>query len=904
MKNWKRMVCAVLCAGMLLSPVTGAAQGLAAVMASAEEEVPSGTCGEGLTWKIEKGESLSIDGTGAMDDYLSESVPWEDYQEKIRYVTIGSKVTHIGDHAFLGCAALEKVSMDHMGGLTSIGEGAFYGCTSLRRIGIPDNVTEIGALAFSGTGLLAVSIPDGVEKISYDTFMNCTDLLALHIGSGVTLIGSRAFCNCPRLETVILPESVKTVGTGAFSYCKGLRMVYVVADDCDLGSDDTTFSYLDDDEHVRFDGLILGSKNGCAAEDYAMKYSRKFSTFEEEGTPGSLGTGIGGTDIAWHRIRDQITFRGTGAMEDHDHAVSMGEPDWSSEKIRSAVIGEGITTIGDAAFMNCSALGSVEIPTTVTSIGNGAFYNCKVLKSFTVPAQVRSIGVEAFMDCSGLESITILNPDCEISAADDTLPQGVTVRGYPGSTAEAYAKAHSLTFEALTSDKNVLYSGTCGTGMTWKIDSMNTLTISGTGAVTETPWLEYPTYICQVIVEEDVTSLPDEAFRGCRQMVSVKLPDSLQSIGTAAFWMCVSLNAVTIPAGVTALGYEVFYKCDRLPEFRVAEENTAYTTADGVLYTKDKSTLIAYPKQKTDTSFTIPDGVKSIQPAAFSENPYLVNVTLPDTVEEIMTQAFYNCLALQEITASEDNANYCTVDGVLYSKDKTAVISYPMAKEGTSYTIPDGVTAIGAGAFAGVDLTSVTIPDGVTKIDMDAFYNCMDLTAVTLPETLTTIGDHAFTHTGLTEITVPLNVEQVGYYAFYDCDSLKTATFRNSDCDICNDADTLPKSTVLRGYADSSAQLYAEKYGRTFEEISDEPAFTLGDVNLDGAINAKDANEVLLAAARLGTGLSSGLTEVKEKAADVTGEGTINAKDASLILRYAAIFGTGKVVSFEELNKS
>ena len=105
-------------------------------------------------------------------------------------------------------------------------------------------------------------------------------------------------------------------------------------------------------------------------------------------------------------------------------------------------------------------------------------------------------------------------------------------------------------------------------------------------------------------------------------------------------------------------------------------------------------------------------------------------------------------------------------------------------------------------------------------------------------------------------------------------------------------------------YADSSAQLYAEKYERTFEELSAETAFTLGDVNADGSINAKDANEVLIAAAKLGAGIDSGLTEVMESAADVTADDKINAKDAALILRYAALFGTGNVVSFEELNKS
>ena len=447
-------------------------------------------------------------------------------------------------------------------------------------------------------------------------------------------------------------------------------------------------------------------------------------------------------------------------------------------------------------------------------------------------------------------------------------------------------------------------SGVCGDGVTWQIDSDNTLTISGTGAVTDAAWSEYASVIQKAVVEEGVTALPDGAFLECSALAAVSLPDSLQSIGTACFWMCSALEELTIPAGVTEIGYEAFYKCDQLPAFAVAEENKAYTAADGILYSKDGSVLVAYPKQKTDTAFTVPDGVKSIDPAAFSENPYLETVTLSAAAEEIQTLAFYNCLALTEIMAPEESTGFVSEDGVLYSKDKTAVIAYPMAKGETTYTVPDGVTAIGAAAFAGTDLTEITLPDGIATIGMDAFYNCTELAAVTLPDTVTGIGDHAFAYcTSLTSITVPAATEEIGYYAFYGCEELADASFLNVYCDICNDPDTLPETTVLRSYADSAAALYAEKYGRKFEELPETADASLGDLNADGSINAKDANAVLIAAAKLGTNQSSGLTDAETKAGDVTGDGTLNAKDAANILRYAAAFGTGQVITFEELNQ-
>ncbi len=439
----------------------------------------------------------------------------------------------------------------------------------------------------------------------------------------------------------------------------------------------------------------------------------------------------------------------------------------------------------------------------------------------------------------------------------------------------------------------------CGDAATWSLDSDGTLTIAGTGDVTSAPWLSDAGQIRSVTVAEGVTSLPEQAFLQCSNLTAVSLPDSLTSIGNCAFWMCTSLESFTIPAGVTMLGYEVFYKCDKFDAFTVSPDNTAYTAPDGILYTKDMSALVAYPKQKQDTAYTVPDGVKTIQPAAFSENPYLTSVTFSDSVETVMTSVFYNCLSLAEIAVSAGNASFVSDSGVLYTKDMTSVISCPMVLESASCTIPDGVTTIGEGAFAGVDLSEIILPDTLTTISADAFYNCEELTDITLPASLTSIGDRAFTHcTSLTEITVPASVTEIGMMAFYDCENLQTAAILDPDCDIFNDADTLPESTVLRGYADSAAQLYAEKYSRKFEEIS---AVLLGDVTDDSTINAEDATAVLIAAAKLGTGNDSGLDETKMQAADTTADGKINAEDATLILRYAALSGTGGTVTFEAL---
>ncbi len=269
------------------------------------------------------------------------------------------------------------------------------------------------------------------------------------------------------------------------------------------------------------------------------------------------------------------------------------------------------------------------------------------------------------------------------------------------------------------------------------------------------------------------------------------------------------------------------------------------------------------------TSFEIPPKVTEIAANTFRECHLLANINLNDGIKSIGEFAFQDCNALTKIVIPD-------------SVEKLGDAAFYSCRGLKSVVIPESIDEIPMYTFfACFELTDVNWHDGITSIGEAAFNQCGSLKKIDLPSQLVSIGNRAFgICTALKEIVIPESVEIIEQGAFRDCDALEKVVVANPDCAIYEDENTMPKSAVLYGVKDSTADKYADKYGLDFIEIE---IPMVGDVDGNFSITAADARLALRISAQLHVP-----DETQKTVADIDKNGKVTASDARKILRIAA----------------
>ena len=323
-----------------------------------------------------------------------------------------------------------------------------------------------------------------------------------------------------------------------------------------------------------------------------------------------------------------------------------------------------------------------------------------------------------------------------------------------------------------------------------------------------------------------VTEIGESAFENCTSLTSVTIPDSVTSISESAFEDCKSLTSATIPYSVTSIGDYAYHGCYFTSENFVNNSNvelddsskpTIVDTDAGGFCIKDNVLVNMRPAYAIG-EVTIPNSVIIFGYSAFDSCESLISVTIPDSVTCIDDRTFSSCTSLTSIEVSGNNKNYSSIDGVLFNKNKSRLITYPAGKTDSKYVMPNSVISIDDDAFDScINLKSVTIPNSVTSIDSGAFSNCISLTSIevsgnnknysstdgvlfnkdkselitypagktdseyAIPNSVTSIGNYAFAcSTNLTSVSIPNSVTSIGYDTFEDCTSLTSVTIPDS----------------------------------------------------------------------------------------------------------------------------
>ncbi len=654
----------------------------------------------------------------------------------------GHPVTSIGDYAFADCPGLTSIMIPK--GVISVSGGAFPFCDKFTSIGVdpanPAYCSENGVLFNKAKTCLAIyprgktgsySVPYSVTEIGFMAFWNCHKLTSVEMGNGVKRIACGAFGHCTGLTSMTIPDSVTCIEGEAFCKC---RLTDITVPKSVTSIEGNPF-------------------NGC----------------------GGLSIRVDAENPAYYSTADGIVF-----SKDKSYLVS-----YPSDKKGDYVIPDSVTNFGSAAFRDCTGLTGVTIPNSVTKINQFVFQGCTNLTSVTIPSSVSSIGRASFAGCNSLTGITIPDSVKAIEAAAfEYCPNLASVyfngdAPSGGSDSSVFGGSEKITVYYLPGTKG--WGPTFGGRPTavWQEKAQAETDVHDFACLAENGGVAIVKYTGEggaVVIPAKVNGLPVTAIKD------------------TAFQKCAGVTRIVIPAHVTSIASGVFMNCTNLDSILVDVLNPVYaSSADGVLFSKDKTGILCYPRGKKgdysipktvttigDDAFNrcedlsavmIPNGVSRISAGAFAFSTRLTSITIPASVINMTPWAFTGCSGLKSIQVDEANpVFFSNRDGVVFSKDNKTLVRFPSGRNG-NYTIPSHVSRIGAAAFIGSTVvTGVTIPNGVTGIESSAFQSCPSLRSLTIPDSVTTIGDCAFMGSeNLVNVTLPNRLTRIELWTFVGC---------------------------------------------------------------------------------------------------------------------------------------
>lgn len=536
--------------------------------------------------------------------------------------------------------------------------------------------------------------------------------------------------------------------------------------------------------------------HGASAE-MSVTVSNDYTTFDN--AEGTLRyTVVGEEEVSVKAIKSAESYTIPSSVVDATdskmYTVTQVAPSGFSSKssVTSIVLPDTIEEIGSYAFYNCTKLSSINIPTSLKKILAYTFYKCDLSEPITLPKGFKEIGAYAFYG-TGLTEVT--------------LPETLSTIG---NYAFAYCDVQEIELpEGLIELGEYAFNG---------CNDLQKVTFSN----------------CYVQIEY-------KAFADCTALKQVELGRAVRAIDNMAFYRCIELPGIVIPTTVTSIGLDVFCDCKALESIAVSTNNPNYSSDSGVLFDKDKKTLLCYPDGKKETSYEVPDTVTTLGPQAFADNQYLEETILPDGLETIAVQAFSEALSLKrlEIPDSVTSMGYSVcIDcpALEYVKLSAGCTEIPsecfrrcqsltevvtadtIEKIGpnvfsacsfSEFDFPANLTRIGSRAFdSNKSLTAANITDSVTYIGEAAFFDCTSLSELHLPAGLDELGKSAFNNTALKELVIPEGITQILSATFCDNNYLTSVTIPSSVELIATSAfssDEKLTKVILRGSLPSIA---------------------------------------------------------------------------------------------------
>ena len=612
--------------------------------------------------------------------------------------------------AYVGSDSILQLPMTYDNSCYSISDSAFYKCSNLDCITIPNCINDIGVDAFLDcSGLTAVHILDMHSWCTIDfssetsnplyyaknLYLNNVLLREIIIPKGISVIKPNAFVNCSNITLVEIPETINAIGDNAFYGCRKdtiINFSYLIIENS------SSYGYIG-----RYAYKIINAPNGEYVDDKFIFYS---------------------SDDMHHLA---------GYIGDEQQVVLPNN------------YKEGDYIIMNDAFKDNAHIKYVEVPNSVTSICENAFYGCSNLKTVVNFSHLKFESNSSY-GCIGRYANRIINaPDGEM----------VDNKFVFCSFNDKYYLLGCIIDEA-----NLILPDN------YKENDY----IIGERAFYNCDWLY------SLIMSNGITNIEKESFYGCRALKYVSFGTKVEEIGDYAFYNCISLENVETPNSLTKLGNYTFGYCNALTNIFLSDNLTS--VGDYSFYKCTSLNQIEFPSNVT-----------TIGECAFYDCKGLLNIIFGDGIINVGRDSFYGCLNLEKVCIS-DIGNWCNIEfKSLYSNPLYYTDNLYLNNElVTQLYVPELVTDIKKYTFCNCNkIKNIILPNGLETIGSNAFNSCRGLTEVRLPNNLSSIGSNAFAGcVSLNKVEFGLGVTNIGSGAFGDCTELKEIFVNNIEtwCNI------------------------------------------------------------------------------------------------------------------------
>ena len=516
---------------------------------------------------------------------------------------------------------------------------------------------------------------------------------------------------------------------------------------------------------------------------------------------------------------------------DNKKVTSIADSAFREKSITSVVFGQYVESIGNYAFYSCQSLNELDFSkSSVKTIGDYAFTVCKSLESIEFPDSLESVGYGAFSAYtngyrgsyvgSSLKSVKFgsgLKSIADYAFYENSALNTVKFTGV-ALTSIGYQSFYNT---AITELDLSGADASIGTYAFYRCNSLETVKLSGVKTIGQNAF-DNCRKLTSVELSENLTIIESGAFESCVALKNIDIPNKVTELNDNTFANCTSLKNVSIGSGCTSISSTAFLNANVIEKITVAGDNANYSSVDGALLNKEKTSIVLYPKSKSG-EFVIPDTVTSIADDAFDNAPKLTKVTIGENVKSVGTGAFRNCDSLATVIFKDSDTvqktigdyafNNCpvltTVDfgnavksignyaffscqslnKLDFSKSSVKTIgnfAFTLCKSLESIEFPDSLESIGNGAFSAYtygdcgsyeasSLKSVKFGSGLKSIADYAFYENRQLNTVKFTgDALTSIGYQSFYNTAITELDLSGTDASIGMSAFSNCNSLET----------------------------------------------------------------------------------------------------------------------------------